>query len=290
MAFELQWIGFPQADGPLRYAEVPWDTETFGFPVFEIRIGPDFSAENNQALTSLLARLSEPRPSLIVCKVPLAAAAGIGARLARHDFYPVETLVELHRSLARFQPIVSRMPDSLRLRRAEPSEQPAIEELARGSFQADRFHCDPFIPESKADQRFADWIKRAFEQGDPVYAFEDSSESQLLGFYHVKESAASEKKVDLSLAALARTHQKSGLGLLMYQQVLLDCQARGFALAETRVTVSNVDVLNLFVRLGFALRNPTVTFHRHAGAEAETPNTKLQAPEKLQTPSSKPKP
>jgi dTDP-4-amino-4,6-dideoxygalactose transaminase len=38
---------------------------------------------------------------------------------------------------------------------------------------------------------------------------------------------------------------------------------RGYGLAETHVTVHNVDVLNLFVRLGFALRDPTLTFHQY---------------------------
>jgi len=50
----------------------------------------------------------------------------------------------------------------------------------------------------------------------------------------------------------------------MYQAVLLECRNRGFSLAETHVTVHNLDVLNLFARLGFQFRNPSLTLHRYS--------------------------
>ena len=67
--------------------------------------------------------------------------------------------------------------------------------------------------------------------------------------------------VDLSLAAVDVAYRGSGVGAMMYQALLTECQARGFQTAVTRISVNNMDVLNLFMRLGFAVRNTLFVLH-----------------------------
>lgn len=263
MSFELVIRSFPAPDGPVRHAAVPWDSETFGFAIHEVKCEPTEAEPLARHLPALLAVLSAARPVLVVAKVPIHAV-GLGAVLARQGFYPVETLLELHVALPRFKPLVSRLPSSPRLRRATEADLPRLRALAAGAFQTDRFHLDANLPKAKADERYAAWITRGLTAGDPVYVYEDAR--QVLGFYHLQGDAHDGTTVRLSLAALDPAHQRLGLGPLMYQAVLKECQTLGYTVAYTHISAANLDVLNLFARLGFAFRNPVTTFHWYAPA------------------------
>ena len=261
MQFQVEFENFPSPDGPLRHGLVPWDTETFGFPVHEIQIPDDAPAVLDQHLPQLCGHLSRSRPALLVCKVPLASVARPGRALARHGFYAVETLIEVHMTLARVRPFAPRLARAVALRLARSEDLPVLVRMAQHSFQKDRFHADPNLAQVKADQRFEDWIRRGMQAQDPVFIVEEPGNSAALGFFHVREATGAQKTVDLSLAAVDPSYQKTGLGVLLYQMVLLECGTKGFKFAESRVSVANGDVLNLFMRMGFSLRNPVVTFH-----------------------------
>jgi L-amino acid N-acyltransferase YncA len=261
MKFQVRFENFPSPDGLLRHGLLPWDTETFGFPVHEIQIPDDALAALDQHLPQLCNCLSRTRPALLVCKVPLAAVAKPGRSLSRHGFYVVETLIEVHMALAQVKPFAPRLTQDLSLRQARPEDLPALVRMAQHAFRKDRFHADPNLSQASADRRFEAWVRRGLQAQDPVFIVEARGSSGALGFFHVREATGAQKTVDLSLAAVDPSYQKTGLGVLLYQMVLLECGTKGFEFAESRVSVANGDVLNLFTRLGFSLRNPVVTFH-----------------------------
>lgn len=261
MPFAVTFEAFPDPDGPLRYALVPWDTETFGFPFIELRCADVDSQQVARHLPALLQSLDArpQRPMLVFTKVPVASSR-LAEALSACGFYPVETMIEPHLALARFRPVVERAPGGMVLRDARPEDVSRLVELARGSFHADRLHVDANLPSEKADDRFAGWIANGLRDGDMVFCYDDAK-GNTIGFYHVRVTTP--RTVDLSLAAVDRAYQKLGIGLLMYQAVLVECRKRGFAVAETHLTLQNVDALNLFARLGFQFRNPALTFHRY---------------------------
>ncbi len=71
--------------------------------------------------------------------------------------------------------------------------------------------------------------------------------------------------VSFSLAAVGRVFRQSGLGGLMYQDVLVECQRLGFRRAETTISASNTDVANVFARLGFGILRTRFCLHRFGG-------------------------
>jgi ribosomal protein S18 acetylase RimI-like enzyme len=254
MSFALTVESFPSPDGPLRWTHVPWDSELFGFPVYELRT-PDAPAAQ---LDAWLAERSAAGACLVWCKVPLAGVAGARTLVTR-GFYPVETMVDLYRRLDGFTPLIERHEPALRLRPAGEHDLPAIVELGGNAFRLDRFHLDPYLPSERADERFRQWVRRGFAAGEPVFVYEDVRRPALLGFFHVR--AGEQQSVDLSLAAVQPAYRAAGIGVLMYQAVLAECRARGYRSAFTRVSVANLDVLNTFIRLGFTARRPVVTLH-----------------------------
>lgn len=265
MSFEREFRRFPGPDGPLEVAPVPWDTQLFGVDFHELRFAEPEApwGELAASLGGPLAELTRalPSPHLLVAKVPVAATP-VAEVLGAAGFYPVETMVYLHLSLARFQPLVARAPASLALRAATTDDLPELEAMAARAFTTDRFHLDPHLSNEAADRRYVSWLRGGLEAGDPVFVYEDTRRGKRVGFYHVRETGPG--VVDLSLAAVRPDAQRIGLGLLMYQAVVAECRERGFREAETHVTVGNLDVLNLFMRLGFEVRRPVFCFHRFA--------------------------
>jgi len=272
MSFTLNFESFPPPGGPLRFAVVPWDTELYGFPVYELRVEEADPGPVREQLRPWLTTLGTDRPTLVYVKIPTRAVA-MAQALTAHGFYPVETAIEIALTLARMTPITGRKLPGITLRPAVAADLPKIMTIARGGFTADRLHVDPNLPSEAADRRFAEWVERGFHAGEMVFAYEDQKAGQLIGFYHVR--ATGPTAVDLSLAAVDRPFQRSGLGALMYQAVLEECRSLGYQLASTRISINNIDVLNLFARLGCDVLNAVLTLHHisagRSGLDRTTP-------------------
>ncbi len=261
MSFALSFVPFPPPDGPLSWALVPWDTALFGISVYELRLSGSDPTAVNDPLKRWLASIPADQARLICAKLPAGDVAQTQI-LTRQGFYPVETSLEIALPMARMTPIALRRPASLALRPAGASDLRAIGTVARSAFIADRFHLDPNLPPNPADQRYVEWVERGFREGEPVFVWEDMRNGRTLGFYHIRPTAST--VVDLSLAAVDPVYRQSGLGSLMYQAVLEKCYALGFEIAETRISVNNLDVLNLFFRLGFTVRRALNVLHWYA--------------------------
>ena len=259
MSFTLTFESFPQPDGPLRYAYVPWDSELYGFPFYELRcegIRPEVIAQH---LPSCLCHLSAGCSCLVYSRIPSTAVAS-GRILTENGFYVVETLLEIYLNPARLTPIVQKQSLERQLRPARESDLPQIVAIATSAFSNDRLHLDPNLPRDKADQRYANWVEQGVRTGEPVWIYEDVANGQCLGFFHCRQTAL--KAIDLSLAAVVREYQGSGIGAEMYQAVLTKYKEQGYRLATTRISVSNLGVLNLYARLaGFLIRGAMVTLH-----------------------------
>lgn len=258
MSFQLTFEPFPQPDGPLRYAPVPWDSEVYGFPFYELR-GADTSPEVlSQHLSPWLSSLPTDQPCLVYSKIPTRAVAQAQV-LTAHGFYPVETIAEISLPLARIIPLAARRPGQGQLRQARETDLPQVIAIARSAFSNDRLHLDPNLSPEKANERYGQWVERGFDASEPIFVYEDRRTGQVIGFFHIREIAP--KTIDLSLAAVSRAYQGSGLGALMYEAVLTECQARGYQTAITRITINNLEIINLFARLGFMFRAAVLTLH-----------------------------
>jgi len=258
MSFELTVQSFPAPDGPVRYAAVPWDSDLYGFPFFELKVDGTPADLLAQHLPSWLAGLPTDRPCLVYSKIP-PGAVPLAQALAKNGFYPVETLMDFHLHLARLVTIIRRQSKHERLRPAEPSDQPRVAAIAAGAYSADRFHLDPNLPVGKADQRFIQWIDRSFAAREPIFILEDTQRKQVLGFVQCRETAP--RIMDVTLGAVDKDIQQTGAGVLMYQLLFIEFKARGYREAVTRVSLHNIGGIKLTLRLGFTIRSAVTTLH-----------------------------
>lgn len=258
MPFTLTFELFPPPNGPLGYAYVPWDSELYGFPFYELRCGDLLPEVLGGYLSSWLSGLADDRACLVYSRIPTKAVA-VSRVLTNHGFYPVETTMDTYLRLSRFSPIVSGQSEKLRLRPATEPDLPWIITIAGSAFSTDRLHIDPNLPSEKADQRYAHWIELGFRAGETVFVLEDTQNARVIGFFHIREAAP--KTIDLSLAAVDKDYQQTTAAILMYQTVLTECRTKGYQIATARISLNNINVVNLYLRLGFAIRSAVITLH-----------------------------
>lgn len=265
MSFRLSFAPWPSAEEPaFEYAEVPWDSRTFGFPVYEVRVPGTGERESlGEALRAWTTKCLPPGKTFAFTKID-ATDLVTSRAFAQAGFYVAEASLDIAVSLAKMTPIPAPKRPFATLRAATEADIPAVVEIAKEAFTHDRFHLDPGFPREAADTRYAGWVEGGFRSGDPLYVFESTgAKPTVAGFYLLKR--VDETSVNLSLAAVGRVFRQSGLGGLMYQDVLVECQRLGFRRAETTISASNTDVANVFARLGFGILRTRFCLHRFGG-------------------------
>ncbi len=258
MAFDLEFKSFPEPDGPLRFALVPWDSAIYRFPFYELQAAELAPAPLAQYLPHWLAQLPHDRACLVYTKIA-PGAVSLAQALAKNGFYPVETLLDLVLPLSKLSTIISKKPAHLHLRPAKLTDQPRVRSIAAGAFAADRFHLDPNLSTDKSNQRFAYWIDRSFADQDPIFILEDSHQEKVIGFVQCRETATG--AMDVTLGAVDKEVQLTGIGILMYQLLFNEIKARGYRDALTRTSLYNMGVFKLCMRLGFLIRSALNTLH-----------------------------
>jgi ribosomal protein S18 acetylase RimI-like enzyme len=269
VSFDLEFSAFPTAaEAALSYALVPWDSDLFGLAIYELRC-QGAPVDVGRVLPKWRAEVIERAvgPSFAFSRVQPSDLELIEV-LSRSGFYAAETTLNISLPLKRFRSLLADATGRARLRAAEPADLATVRALAEETFTADRFHLDPHLPSAQADRRYGQWVERGYEAGDPLFVYEsvpaDGAEPEIMGFYLVRGEPGGE--VDLSLAGVAGRYRRGGVGALMYEAVLRACIDLGYRVASSNVSTNNLDVVNLFTRLGFGVRSAQLTLHLYHGA------------------------
>lgn len=258
MRFNVKLEHFPPPDGGLIFNRIPWDSELFGFPFYELK--PSAAAVDvlEKHLPAWLTEISRPTKCLVVASLPPGDIERVKI-LSGNTFYPIETMIENHLPMARFKPLIENKFGHLRMFPAEANDLPALISIAQSSFKTDRFHLDRNIPVDKADLRYVNWIKDGFKSGDRIFILKDERAHCAAGFVLVREIKPG--VCDMSLAALDIKHRQTGAGFMLYQAVLMASQAIGCKLATAWISTNNLTSLKIVERLGFVAHSATTKFH-----------------------------
>jgi ribosomal protein S18 acetylase RimI-like enzyme len=239
--------------GGLSIARDPWLTAIMLRDVRRVSGAVENGAESEaeQAVSDLTRR-----PGFSYARVP-THDLGTSRLLERCGFYVVDTGITLE---TRGLPERRGGEGNVRLARAE--DQSAVEAIARHSIVYSRFHLDPEIPRSLAQEIKAQWAGNYFrgQRGDSMVVAE--REGEVAGFLQLIHAAGGVLVIDL--IAVAEAHRRHGLARQMI----------GFAVsAEQPHTVravtqsTNIGSLALYQGLGFCIVATNYVFHHHGRAE-----------------------
>lgn len=81
----------------------------------------------------------------------------------------------------------------------------------------------------------------------------------MVGFFIVEPHL--DRSVYWHLTAIAPPWQGKGIGLSLWQTMLIRHATEGATAVETTISGHNLPALNLYARLGFAMTSAQMTFH-----------------------------
>jgi len=244
---------------------VPWETRNLGTESFAV--AASFLGNPDEATLRGALDTTRRTHDRFFVQARCSPDSRTAQLLESNGFYCVETtlrpslVLERSAALDRFstdpsQVLPRRYPlADLELRCVTPQTgmAGAIASIAAESFVDDRFHADHNCPAGVAGRRYRLWVGDLFR--------DESVAMDALVLRGEPVAFMASRGGDLLLAGFGRRHASSGLGEFFWLSVLDRLRAGGVMRVTTRISVSNVAVLNLYARLNFKLRDPEMTFH-----------------------------
>lgn len=246
---------------------IPWETRNLGVQSFAVEEAFLGNTEEEILKGSLRSAEAQYGRIFVQARVSKNDFAALPV-LQKNGFYFAETTLvpysvfkkndALRRFMvdkASFVPARNSLGDlGLSIMSRQDSAQCAtVKAIAAESFSADRIHLDANCSKEIADRRFCYWV-------------DDLLADEAVVFYLLEHLGActgfmARKGEDLILAGFAQRYIKSGLGDFLWLSVLEDMHKQGITQTHSCISASNIPVLNLYVRLNFKFKDPSVTLH-----------------------------
>ena len=256
----------------------PWETRNLGLESFSVGDGFLNDPDESGLKEEIKALEDSSGGIFIYARIPKKFYY-VNRILERTGFYFIEQTLEPYTAFEKNEVFKTflRDKDAFVPKRYRPSDLSLllldkddqrlcrkIEDIAAESFSDDRCHLDPNCSKEIADRRFVYWVRDLL--ADPKARFYLLlHDGDAAGFMALKGT-------NLILNALSNNYFKSGLGGYLWLSVMKDMYRQSINHAHTLISANNTTALNMYSRLGFKFRNPSVTFHywsKGAAGEAE---------------------
>lgn len=231
-----------------------WDTKHFG-----VRIA-SFGPQRQSDVPPALESARRERIDLMMARCD-TANSGCIHDLERAGFLLMDTFVRYA-----FPVEKRKIPDGggkAPIRPFNPHDEPAIEAVARRSFQgyAGHFHNDPRLPREKCDALYSEWAANSCRDrnlADDILVADEGG--KILGFTTLKKIA--QGTAEAILFGIDPEAQRMGVGRSLMIHGLRWCEKQGFWRMEVGSQVKNYAVQRVWQRLGFEIHASGHTFHR----------------------------
>lgn len=239
----------------MTWSLAPWDEPACRFPVIQITamqaLGPNATADMRQFE---MAR-DAVGAGLVSCR--LAHDHLVESMLLEdHGFRFVEMIYAPEITLSNFD--AGSNLDLLPVKRASEDDMPTLLEIARTSFNNERFKMDPRLDPRISDQRFQNWVASSLHHpSQELYVISDGS--RIVAFFVTE--LLNEGTCYWHLNAIAPDAQGQGYGRRVWLSMLMQAAGAGAKRVRTSIAARNHRVLNLYARLGFTFLPPSMTFH-----------------------------
>jgi GNAT superfamily N-acetyltransferase len=141
---------------------------------------------------------------------------------------------------------------------AGPGDLDAIQAIAYDAFTTGRFLLDWRLPGELSRRRYATWVRNSLDAPDQT-VLKAEVDGGLVGFFIVEPRP--DRSMYWHLTAVAPTWQGKGMGLSLWQTMLIRHRTEGATSVETTISGHNAPAMNLYARLGFAFASTRMTLH-----------------------------
>jgi len=234
---------------------VPWDSEIFEFPVAQIshfKLGQ--GAQATEMLHEFDAWCAAHDVRFVSCRLDHSQLRESMA-LEGHGFRFVE-MVHGPR-LDTFEGIGVPLR-AIQVAKASPGDLEAIEEIAYLAFTTGRFLIDWRLAPELSKRRYATWVRNSVDAPRHTVLKAEIG-TDLVGFFIVEHRP--DQSVYWHLTAIAPHWQGKGMGMSLWQTMLIRHRTEGVPVVETTISGHNTPAINLYARLGFSFGSAQMTFH-----------------------------
>ncbi len=239
----------------LKWIESSWDKKAFGFPVLQIT---DMKVHGEQASLDFQAfecARNDANTGLVSCRLS-SLMLRESMLLEEHGFRFIETLYQPE--LGKIQEGAEIKDSQLSTSIAVVSELPEILNISSTAFRNERFHVDPRLDSSLADQRYCNWVKNCINHPtQQLYAVK--TDSKIVAFFITE--MLPDNTCYWHLNAVAPSMQGQGLGKQAWITMLNQAKRQGAKKVQTSIVARNHRVLNLYAQLNFRFPPPLMTLH-----------------------------
>ncbi len=230
-----------------------WLSSIFSYPVYQVE-GQTFAVNECSDLAEQIQTLKQ-QPVFLFAKISTGNAQGIHF-FEKLGFHLIDTAVNFEKQIS------STIKPSGRsaLQFAESPDESGVCELARQNSRTSRFHLDPLISRTIADEIKTEWVRNFFKgkRGEKLILALDNN--QIVGFLQVLRPQKNEIVIDL--IATSQDHRRKGIAsdMIAFTE---SHYAKECSKIRVGTQISNVPSIKLYQKLGFEICSSQYIFHFH---------------------------
>jgi GNAT superfamily N-acetyltransferase len=221
---------------------------------------PVFRVDDDTPINDAASHLAARGAGMWFTRVPCDDTRRLGD-LTDLGFRVVDVNVILRRA-PRAVPVP--MPDGVVVADVTPATAEAVIAIGGSGFERSRFHLDPHISDSLADDLKREWTRNCVTGTRGVATHVALVDGQPAGFLSVIETTHDESPERvIDLVAVDAKHRGRGVGAALVD-AFIDIQGSECASLAVGTQAANVASLRLYERAGFLVSETRYVMHRHA--------------------------
>lgn len=222
-----------------------WEKRNLNLNTYELEFEDGDKVEN---ILDEIKRLNDP--GYLVAKVP-AGRNEINNCLIQNGFYYAESIIKLGMALKDYNlpKKLEKINNSISYKLVEGDKIFFIcSKIQENIFTTDRIALDKLFGLVIANKRYSNWIIDEFNK-DSSNIFELYYFDRGIGFFGIKE--INENNVEIFLAGMYNEFKDLGFGFSMISKSIELAISKKIKNLNTYVSTNNIEVLRLYVKLGF---------------------------------------
>jgi hypothetical protein len=242
----------------IKITPTPWDSRALLIDTYELHI-PEISPDGvDVAKNHLLQLTAVKKPSLFYCRVNSNSSSQIKL-LHLSGFLNCETQLHVFKnSLHKYTAPIEIGKKRLKIKNATPDDYLEVASLAKSVFNYSRFHEDPFLDKKLVNKRMGMWAVDMFTQGIPLIVSRNVAGGlDAFLFYRIDQGG----KVELILGGCLP--DKGFLAPFFWASFIEFFIDKGYKKIETKISASNIVIVNIYITFGFSVKETLLDFHKH---------------------------
>lgn len=245
----------------MKLVDAYWEKKNIGETTVEVIIEEaDNISEIEESIQSIIADYQ-------VAKVPVNSFEYYNL-LQKMGFTFVETMVTCVRDM---RPVVipsnrEELNKRLRLKEMDEREFDKMQHaVANGLYYTDRLSIDPHFSMAQSSNRYMNWLKQEWENGNEFYCLMD--DDKYVGYLDLKKN--DEKSYTDMMTGIFPEYRGNGYAMGFTSKLIDMLRERGAEKVYGDISTNNMPSLQSRLRYGYNIDHMNYIFVKHAGERAE---------------------